>query len=150
MAEKLRAGDDISTFLVELQKFGFEGALDFNNKKLSSIEYVLRNKTGIPISLAMVIIGVGKLLGFSIKGVNFPGHFLLKSNDLLIDPHGLKTVKVGAEIMLNNQLYFTDPNDLIEVNGVKIVSRMLNNLKFIAIKENDYNEAIQSTVAIRF
>ena len=143
LAEKTRAGDDISTFLVELQKFGFEGALDFNNKKLSSIEYVLRNKTGIPISLAMVIIGVGKLLGFSIKGVNFPGHFLLKSNDLLIDPHGLKTVKVGAEIMLNNQLYFTDPNDLIEVNGVKIVSRMLNNLKFIAIKENDYNEAIE-------
>ena len=37
----------------------------------------------------------------------------------------------------------TDPNDLIEVNGVKIVSRMLNNLKFIAIKENDYNEAIE-------
>ena len=86
LAEKTRAGDDISTFLVELQKFGFEGALDFNNKKLSSIEYVLRSKTGIPISLAMVIIGVGKLLGFSIKGVNFPGHFLLKSNDLLIAP----------------------------------------------------------------
>ena len=29
LAEKTRAGDDISTFLVELQKFGFEGALRF-------------------------------------------------------------------------------------------------------------------------
>ena len=48
--------------------------------------------------------------------------------------------------MLNNQLY--GPNDLIEVNGVKIVSRMLN-LKFIAIKENDYNE-ITEYCNIRF
>ena len=60
----------------------------------------------------MVIIGIGNLLGLKIKGINFPDHFLLKSNDLLIDPHGLKTVEVGAEIMLNNQRCFIDPNDL--------------------------------------
>lgn len=143
MAEKIQASYDTGKFLDGMQSFGFEGALNFNDRNLSSIEYVLRNKTGIPISLAMVIIGIGNLLGLKIKGINFPGHFLLKFNDLLIDPHGLKTVEVGAEALLNNQRCFIDPNDLVEINGLKIVSRMLNNLRFIAIKENDFNKAIE-------
>ncbi|OUU74202.1 MAG: hypothetical protein CBC29_08685 [Methylococcaceae bacterium TMED69] len=143
LAKKMRVSGDTVTFLDDLQRFGFEGALDFNDKKLSSIAYVLRHRIGIPISLAMVIIGIGNVLGFRIKGINFPGHFLLKLNDLLIDPHGLKAVQVGTETMLNNQRCFIDPNYLVEINGVKIVSRMLNNLRFIAIKENDFNKAIE-------
>ncbi len=143
LAEKMQASYDTRTFLDSMKRFGFEGALDFNDKKLSSIEYVLRKKIGIPISLAMVIIGIGTLLGFKIKSINFPGHFLLKFNDLLIDPHGLKVIEVGAEVLLNNQPCFIDPNDLVEIKGLKIVSRMLNNLRFIAMKENDLTKAIE-------
>ena len=143
LAEKMQASYDTRIFLDSMKRFGFEGALDFNDKKLSSIEYVLRKKIGIPISLAMVIIGIGTLLGFKIKSINFPGHFLLKFNDLLIDPHGLKVIEVGAEVLLNNQPCFIDPNDLVEIKGLKIVSRMLNNLRFIAMKENDLTKAIE-------
>ena len=62
MAEKMQASYGTGKFLDGMQSFGFEGALDFNDRNLSSIEYVLRNKVGIPISLAMVIIGIATCL----------------------------------------------------------------------------------------
>ena len=52
-------------------------------------------------------------------------------------------IEVGAEVLLNNQPCFIDPNDLVEIKGLKIVSRMLNNLRFIAMKENDLTKAIE-------
>ena len=82
-------------------------------------------------------------LGFRIKGINFPGHFLLRFNDLLIDPHGLKTIDVGTNVVLNNRMYYIHPKKLIETNGLKIVSRMLSNLRLLAISQNDFSKAIE-------
>ena len=48
-----------------MQSFGFEGALDFNDRNLSSIEYVLRNKVGIPIFSQWLLLV--DLLGLKIK-----------------------------------------------------------------------------------
>lgn len=143
MADKIHRHEDIRIFLHHMQKFGFRGATDYGDKNLSSIKYVLRNKVGIPISLAIVIIGVGKLLGYRLQGINFPGHFLLKCNGSLIDPHGLKMINANTRAVLNERVFFINPKDLIQINGVKIVSRMLSNLKYIAMKEHDFGKAIE-------
>ena len=143
LANKIQANYNAENFLDCLRDCGFQGAINYSDKKLSSIEYVLRKKKGIPISLAMVIIGIGDLLGFRIKGINFPGHFLLRFNDLLIDPHGLKTIDVGTNVVLNNRMYYIHPKKLIETNGLKIVSRMLSNLRLLAISQNDFSKAIE-------
>lgn len=44
----------------------------------SYVHLVLRNRTGIPISLAIVYMAVAERLGIRVRGVNSPGHFLLR------------------------------------------------------------------------
>ena len=63
----------------------------------SCLNAVLDRHTGIPITLSIVYIEVGRRAGLTIDGVNFPGHFLVRSPEivggggdgLIIDPfHG--------------------------------------------------------------
>jgi regulator of sirC expression with transglutaminase-like and TPR domain len=58
---------------------GFKGNVanyyEANNSMLSE---VLRRKLGIPITLAVVVIAVGRRIGLTLAPVNFPRHFLLK------------------------------------------------------------------------
>ena len=57
---------------------------------------VIERRTGIPISLAVLYIELGRRLGLDLAGLSFPGHFLVRyqSGDelLFIDPfhHGAR------------------------------------------------------------
>lgn len=56
---------------------GLTGARDdYYDPANSDLSYVVREGRGIPISLACIFMLVGKRLGLSIEGCNFPGHFL--------------------------------------------------------------------------
>ncbi len=51
---------------------------DFYNPMNSNVLYALNEKKGLPITLSIIYMLVGKRLGFNIEGCNFPGHFLTK------------------------------------------------------------------------
>lgn len=63
---------------------------DYYDPDNSYINRVLDRRLGIPISLSMVYLFVGWRLGLPLRGVNFPGHFIIKwhspSAELFIDP----------------------------------------------------------------
>ena len=92
----MRAGDDtvervqlLSHFLFE-QK-GFEGNNEnYNDPRNSFLNEVLKRRLGIPITLSIVYLEVGRRLGLNLYGVSFPNHFLVKAVDergeLMIDP----------------------------------------------------------------
>jgi regulator of sirC expression with transglutaminase-like and TPR domain len=92
----VRAGADtieriqlLSHFLFE-QK-GFEGnAEHFSDPRNSFLNDVLNRRLGIPITLSLVYLEVGRRLGINLYGVSFPMHFLVKAVDergeLIIDP----------------------------------------------------------------
>ena len=69
---------------------GFTGNVD-NYYALGNnfLNIVLEKKTGIPITLGVVYIEVGRRAGLPIVGVNFPSHFLVKYQrehlDILLD-----------------------------------------------------------------
>lgn len=69
---------------------GFTGNTD-NYYALGNnfLNFVLDKKTGIPITLGVVYIEVGRRAGLPLVGVNFPGHFLVKYQrehlDILLD-----------------------------------------------------------------
>ena len=48
----------------------------------------LERKVGIPITLSVVYMEIGKRIGLPLVGVGFPGHFIVKHRDLetVIDP----------------------------------------------------------------
>ena len=69
---------------------GFRGSDDdYYDPRNSFLNEVLSRRIGIPISLSLVYLEMGKRLGIPLVGVGMPGHFLLRhrdEEDLFIDP----------------------------------------------------------------
>ncbi len=58
---------------------GFGGNVgDFTDPRNSLLHHVLGRRLGIPISLAVVTMEVGRRAGVPIEGVGMPGHFLVR------------------------------------------------------------------------
>lgn len=65
----------LAKFLFKEQ--GFKGnEKDYYNPQNSNLAYVIKEKKGIPISLASIYMLTGARLGLDIQGCHFPGHFL--------------------------------------------------------------------------
>ncbi|MDE0427198.1 MAG: transglutaminase-like domain-containing protein [Candidatus Poribacteria bacterium] len=98
---------------------------------------VLDNKTGIPITLGVVYIEVGRRAGLPLVGVNFPGHFLVKYQCEHLDIH-LDVFKAGrfmCEDLLQAKLKEVvgksvplEPRMLAEASDREILARILRNL----------------------
>ncbi|MDE0553116.1 MAG: transglutaminase-like domain-containing protein [Candidatus Poribacteria bacterium] len=98
---------------------------------------VLDNKTGIPITLGVVYIEVGRRAGLPLVGVNFPGHFLVKYQCAHLDIH-LDVFKAGRfmrEDLLQAKLKEVvgtsvplEPQMLAEASDREILARILRNL----------------------
>ncbi|MEN8160050.1 MAG: transglutaminase-like domain-containing protein, partial [Myxococcota bacterium] len=59
---------------------GFRGnELQYDDPRNSDLDVVLTERTGIPITLAIVYAEVAARLGLTLQGVSFPGHFLLRT-----------------------------------------------------------------------
>jgi regulator of sirC expression with transglutaminase-like and TPR domain len=82
--------------VVALNKFlfddlGFWGNTDdYYDPRNSYLNEVMDRRTGIPISLAVVYMELGRRIGLPLEGVSFPGHFLvrlrLRGGMLVLDP----------------------------------------------------------------
>ena len=60
-------------------ELGFRGnAADYYDPRNSFLNDVLERRLGIPISLSVLYIAVGRRLGLPLEGVSFPSHFLVR------------------------------------------------------------------------
>jgi regulator of sirC expression with transglutaminase-like and TPR domain len=99
------APGDVLGHVLQLGQFlfdneGFTGNLgDYDDPRNSFLNDVLVRRTGIPITLSIIYMHVGRRVGLWLEGVNFPGHFLVRckgmlgdaapTEDLILDPfHG--------------------------------------------------------------
>lgn len=59
--------------------FGFRGdEVDYYDPRNSFLSDVLQRRVGIPISLSVLYMEVGRRIGIAISGIGFPGHFLCR------------------------------------------------------------------------
>jgi len=71
---------------------GFRGnEAEYGDPHNSHLNDVLERKLGIPITLAIVLMGVARRVGVTARGVSFPGHFLVRyerthGGPLIVDP----------------------------------------------------------------
>ena len=73
------------------QELGFCGNVnDYYHPDNSYLHRVIDTRRGIPISLAMVYIELAQQIGLQVRGISFPGHFLMRlsvqSGDIILDP----------------------------------------------------------------
>jgi regulator of sirC expression with transglutaminase-like and TPR domain len=116
---------------------GFSGdRRDFHDPRNSYLDEVLDRRVGMPITLAVVLVEVGRRLGIPLDGVGMPGHFLVRERgnpDAFIDAYH-EGVRIGADAcearfrtMHGPQSEF-HPSYLDPVPARAIVLRVLNNL----------------------
>lgn len=80
LAAAVPAGEGLAGILALLfEEEGFTGnTRDYYDPRNSLLPHVLHRRTGIPISLAIVTIEVGRRAGVPLQGVGMPGHFLVR------------------------------------------------------------------------
>lgn len=120
---------------------GFTGnAVDYYDPRNSFLNEVLDRHTGIPITLSLVTMEVGRRVGVPLAGVSMPGHFLLRDKvdpDVFVDPfaRGALLDRDGcrARFMLVHgpEAEFHDAF-LRPVRKSAIIDRMLANLELVA------------------
>lgn len=100
MAARLRGrlppAADAEAKVIALNQFlfddlGFAGNTDdYYDPRNSYLNEVLERRLGIPISLAILYMEMGRKIGLPLEGVSFPGHFLvrfrLRAATLILDP----------------------------------------------------------------
>ncbi len=139
--ELARAVPDASAAAVSSTLFhdaGFAGnTVDYEDPRNSYLDDVLARRLGIPISLSVVMIEVGRRRGVPLVGVGMPGHFLVRALDdesAYFDPfHGGSRLDADGCRALYEQIFGTrrrfTPELLVPVDTRSILSRMLANLQ---------------------
>jgi regulator of sirC expression with transglutaminase-like and TPR domain len=125
---------------------GFLGNdVDYYDPANSYLDDVLDRHLGIPITLAVVTMEVGRRLGVPVAGVGLPGHFLLRDRvdpEVFIDPfrRGELLDREGCRTVLqrlHGPQADLDPAWLEPVSRVSILERMLANLVGIFQQRRD-------------
>ncbi len=109
---------------------------DYHDPRNSLLHEVLARRTGMPITLSVVAIEVGKRLGVPIAGIGLPGHFVIrdKESGTYADPFG-GGVRYDETGMISSwHRRMGDDADfrrsmLVPAGSREIVLRILNNLK---------------------
>lgn len=93
---RLPPGESAEERVVALNRFlfdelGFSGNADnYYDPRNSYLNEVLDRRTGIPITLSVLYMEIGRRIGLAFEGVSFPGHFLvrlrLRGAMLVLDP----------------------------------------------------------------
>lgn len=110
----------------------------------SWLDVVIERRTGIPITLSIVVMAVARRVGLDVRGIGLPSHFLSwdVDSDTYVDAFdGGRLLDRAGVIALYDSLHggqqpFSDPM-LATVGPRLVIRRMLNNLAHIAELTND-------------
>lgn len=121
---------------VALSDLGFTGnAATYDASNNSSLSWVLDHRSGIPISLAVVLISVARGVGCDAQGLNHPGHFLVRIDQCLVDPFRMTLVPPDAPV-------FASAGQAPNATPADIALRMLNNLKYASLQSQRWVDAL--------
>lgn len=118
----------------------------YSDPRNSFLNQVLDRRTGIPISLAVVYMEIARRAGLRVEGINFPGHFLVRCEGLVIDAfHGGVILSEDACRVLLRRHEGEDATLEPHLSGHaskrQILARMLVNLKRIYVQMNSFPQA---------
>ena len=166
LRKRLRSDISPTEALIALNRYlfdelGFSGnSADYYDPRNSFLNEVIDRRLGIPITLAVLYIEIGRRIGLRLEGVSFPTHFLVKcvlrDGAVIIDPYargaslGLDDLQarlqtLASEVELDaalaaSLLAAASPND--------IFARMLNNLRGIYLQRGEREKALAASSRI--
>ena len=139
-------------------ELGFTGnAADYYDPRNSFLNEVLDRKRGVPLTLALVYMEIGRRIGLPVQGVSFPAHFLVKcplrEGTVVLDPYA-KGVSLSLDELRRRIKSLRDgvepPKSLVAsmlaaASNKDILVRMLRNLKGIYSHHREWLRALTAT-----
>lgn len=122
-------------------ELGFRGdEAAYGDPGSSLLDQVLQRRRGLPISLAVVMLEVGRRVGVPLAGVSMPGHFLIRDKvdpAVFVDPFagGAVLDEQGCRLrfhQVHGPAAEFDPTFLEPVGKLAIIARVLANLENVA------------------
>jgi len=143
----------MNTLLFEQERFR-GNRIDYYNPQNSFLNRVLERRLGIPLTLSLIYMEVGKRLGLHIDGIGMPFHFMVRCSfagdePLYIDPYekgrflNETDCRQRLSQIFKNEKDF-DPSWLEPLGTRQILLRMLTNLKHIYIHRKDFRRALMA------
>ena len=148
----------IDYFFLELKFQGNQH--DYYDLRNSFMNEVLERRLGIPISLSILFLEMGRLIGLPLQGISFPGHFLIKcqltQGMILIDVFeqgrrlGIKDLQNRLRSLSNGALL---PPEMImsmltPASNREIIARMLRNIKTTYREQKQWDKALTASCRI--
>ena len=131
---------------------GFRGnTQEYYDPRNSFLNDVLDRRLGIPITLSVVYMEVGRRVGMPLQGIGMPGNFIMKYADaeeeIYIDPFSKGRILSREACKSLLQDIYGEPvpfqeTFLAPVTKKQILSRLLMNLKAIYVHTKDYLKAL--------
>jgi regulator of sirC expression with transglutaminase-like and TPR domain len=123
------------------QELRFRGNVaEYYDPRNSFLNQVIDRRTGIPITLAIILLSVCRRAGVEAHGLSFPGHFLVRTTRadgeaVFIDPFDGRPLE-PAQLHALYESATGDPGEIDErflepARRRQIIARMLNNLRAI-------------------
>jgi regulator of sirC expression with transglutaminase-like and TPR domain len=158
LATRSRAGGGrADEALARLREFLFDeeafrgNAENYYDPRNSCLNDVLDRKLGIPITLSLVMMEVGRRVGLDIAGVGLPGHFIvgvaLRGRRVFLDPfHGGRELTADAARDVVSRAVGRpvklEPSHWTPCTKPQILVRMLRNLKTIYARQAQWERAL--------
>jgi len=133
-------------------ELGFRGDDEnYYDPRNSHLNQVLERRVGIPITLSLVYMEVGRRLNAPLLGIGMPGRFLVRHaevEDLFVDPFAGGILLSGDECRRMVEDFMPDgfawnPALLAPVSNRQILARVVRNLKAIYLEGEDYVRALE-------
>lgn len=130
---------------------GFAGDSEhYYDPRNSDLLSVIERRKGIPISMAVVLMAMGRRVGITVEGVGFPGHFLARvggTDGYIIDPfsRGLLMDEPSLERLIRKQFGPKSqlaPEHFSITSHAAIAQRMLHNLYAIYNARREHSHAL--------
>ncbi len=150
--DPLRRLHRVREYLFEEQ--GFRGnAEEYHDPRNSFLNEVLDRRLGIPITLSLVLVEVGRRLGLTIHGVGLPAHFIVgfhagEGCRVLLDPFngGSVLTPEGCEAVVSRALgrpVTLQEEHFAPVSKRQFLIRMLSNLKAVYFRQEAWDKALR-------
>lgn len=140
------------------EELGFAGNREkYYDPRNSLLNRVIERRTGIPITLSIVYMEVGRIAGLEVEGVGMPGHFIVRARGeggapVLVDPFNREVVdeedcQHRLDEVYGGQVPLT-PEHLRAVSKREILIRLLTNLKAVYAQGQLHRRALAAVERI--
>lgn len=137
---------------VLVDRHGYEGDRETNDDlRNADLSQVIDRRRGLPVALAIVWLHVGRAQGWTLAGLNFPGHFLIRldgeGESLILDPFNRGQALGVAELRALLKSFAGDraeltPDHYAALSNRAVLIRLQNNIKQRRLNGDDPASAL--------